>query len=93
MTRTTRRGKDFLLQGFSSEDLKPAKWFLDAVAPLYHGALHSHLPALAVSDAKGGRTLTSLSALCTQRMAARVAGRYLDGARLCRLHHTAPANC
>lgn len=63
MARTTRREKDFLPPGFSVEDLKTAKWFLDAVAPLYHGALHSHVPAIAVSDAKGGRTLTSLSAL------------------------------
>jgi hypothetical protein len=63
MACTTRRGKDCLPPGFSSEDLKTAKWFLEAVAPLYHGALHSHVPAIAVSDAKGGRTLTSLSAL------------------------------
>ncbi|MBI3795957.1 MAG: hypothetical protein HY268_03180 [Deltaproteobacteria bacterium] len=63
MARTTRRVQDCLPSGFSSEDLKTAKWFLDAVAPLYHGALHSHAAAIAVHDAKGGRTLTSLSAL------------------------------
>ena len=63
MARTARRAPDYLPPGFSIEDLKTAKWFLDAVAPLYHGALHSHVPAIAVSDAKGGRTLTSLSAL------------------------------
>jgi len=63
MARRTRAGKDFLPPGFSGEDLKTAKWFLNAVAPVYHGALHSHVPAIAVYDAKGRRTPTSLSAL------------------------------
>jgi len=63
MARRIRAGKDFLPPGFSNADLKTAKWFLDAVAPRYHGVFHSHVPAIAVSDAKGGRTLTSLSAL------------------------------
>ncbi len=67
MARTTRRVKDFLPQGFSTEDLEVARWFLDVVATVYHGALHSHATVITVSDSKGGRKPTSLSALFHQQ--------------------------
>ena len=67
MARTTRRVKDCLPQGFSTEDLEVARWFLDVVATVYHGALHSHATVITVPDSKGGRKPTSLSALFHQQ--------------------------
>jgi hypothetical protein len=63
MGRRTEAAHDCLPQGLRVEDLKLAKWFLDIVATVYPGPLHSHATTLAVPDGQGGRTPTSLSDL------------------------------
>jgi hypothetical protein len=63
MARTTKRGKDLLPPGFTTDDLRLAKWFLNIVATIYPGPLHSHAPVIPASDKQGRRNPTSLSAL------------------------------
>lgn len=63
MTHTTRREKDLLPQGLTTDDLKLAKWFLNVVATVYPGTLHSHCAIIAVPDKQGRRKPTSLSTL------------------------------